>query len=694
MKRSISGLLVCLLFLFLLISGQTSANQEQLIREIEALREEIRYHNKLYYVDNNPEISDAEYDALMQKLQDLEAAYPELITPDSPTQRVGAAPSEEFETVTHTVPMLSLAKAMDDDELRDFDRRVKQMLGSEEELEYVFEPKFDGLAVEVVYEHGILTIGSTRGDGINGENITQNVKMIHAIPLKLLAQPDADFPVRLEVRGEVYMQKDDFAALNEERARSGEFLFANPRNAAAGSVRQKDPAITAKRRLNVFFYGAGAVEGRDFGTHWELLDYFRRVGLRTSPLKRLCRGIDEVIVQYRELQAMRESLPYEIDGAVLKVNRLRQQEKLGATANSLRWAIAYKFPAKQATTTIKDILIQVGRTGALTPVAVLEPVNIGGVRVSRATLFNQDEIERKDIRIGDTVLVERAGDVIPEIVKVITSKRTGAEKPFVFPKQCPVCGSDLVRPEGETVLRCMNPDCPAKRLEQIEHFTHAMNITGVGPKLIEQLFDTGLIREAGDFYFLTQEQLMPLERMGERSARNVIRAIEQSKHPTLEQLLYALSIRHVGKHTANILATHFGSLDNIQTASEADLRAVHGIGTEVAHSIFQYFREALTEQLLQKLHDGGVRIVKAEETATSRHLAGKSFVLTGRLTSYTRAQATRLIEQTGGRVMSDVSKNTTYLVVGRHPGSKLTKAQELGTIIINEDEFKKLLTEE
>ncbi len=664
------------------------------MQEIEALRDEIRYHNKLYYVDNNPEISDAEYDLLMQRLRELELAHPELITPDSPTQRVGSAPLGEFETAPHTIPMLSLANARDENELRAFDQRIKRLLGSEEAIEYVFEPKIDGLAVEVVYEHGILTIGSTRGDGLIGENITQNLKTIHAIPLKLLGQQGEIFPLRLEARGEVYMGKDDFTALNEERARNGEFLFANPRNSASGAVRQKDPAITAKRRLSVFFYGAGAVEGRYFETHWERLKYFRSVGLRTNPLNRICQGIDAVIAQYRELKAARESLPYEIDGAVVKVNSLRLQEELGSVSRSPRWAIAYKFPAKQGTTKIQDIIVQVGRTGVLTPVALLEPVNIGGVRVSRATLHNQDEIERKDIRIGDTVLVQRAGDVIPDIVKVITSKRTGTEKTFMMPEECPVCGGEVVRLAGEAVHRCANPDCPAKHIGNIEHFAsrRAMNIKGVGPKLIEQLIQHGLIRDVGDFYLLKQEQLVPLERMGKKSARNVIQAIEQSKRATLERLLYALGIRHVGEHTANILATSFGSLNRIKTASEEDLIAVHGIGTEVARSVYHYFREEKTERLLQKLFDGGVELINPEDVAASQHLAGKSFVLTGTLASYTRAEATRLIEQAGGRVLSGVSKNTTYLVAGRRPGAKFTKAQELGVTIINEEEFKKLLT--
>lgn len=667
--------------------------REQLIQEIEVLRNEIRYHNKLYHVDDNPEISDAEYDRLMRRLQELEATHPDLITPDSPTQRVGAAPLDKFETVTHTVPMLSLANAMNEDELRDFDQRIKRMLGSEEEIEYVFEPKIDGLAVEVIYENGVFTIGSTRGDGVTGENITQNLKTVHSIPLRLIGQSDETFPARLEVRGEVYMDKDDFVALNKEREKTGESLFANPRNSAAGSLRQLDPSITAKRPLKAFFYAVGAIEGFRFQTHWEMLDYFRKVGLRTNPINRICQGIDAVIQHYRELNDTKESLPYEIDGTVVKVNSLHLQEELGFVSRSPRWAIAYKFPATQETTRIQDIIVQVGRTGALTPVAVLEPVNIRGVQVSRATLHNQDEIDRKDIRIGDTVVVQRAGDVIPEVVKVIESKRTGEEQKFTLPVQCSVCQGKVVRPEGEAVHRCTNPDCPAKQIGSIEHFVskRAMNIEGVSTKLIELFINNGLIRDVGDFYFLGKEQLIPLERMAEKSAENVIQAITQSKRPTLDRFLYALGIRHVGEHTAKILAKYFGTLDRLKVASEEELVAVYEIGSEVAKSVYQYFRHEQTKNLLQKLFDGGVEIVNPEGVATQQHLSGKSFVLTGTLESYTRHEAKDLIEKAGGRVVSSVSKKTDYVIAGRDPGSKLTKAQQLGVTVIHEEEFKELL---
>jgi len=686
--------------------------KEQLIQEIESLRNEIRYHNKLYYVDDNPEISDAEYDRLMRKLQELEAAHPELITPDSPTQHVGAAPLEEFGTVTHTIPMLSLGNAMDEEELREFDQRIKRMLGSDEEIEYVFESKIDGLAVEVVYEHGVFTIGSTRGDGLTGEDITQNLKTVKSIPLKLVEQKDTDgkinfalqgskinfalqrtLPERLEARGEVYMDKDDFIALNKERERIGESLFANPRNSAAGSLRQKDSSITAKRPLKAFFYAAGAIEGVSFQTHWEMLDYFRKVGLRTNPLNRICRGIDEVIQHYRELNETKESLPYEIDGTVVKVNSLHLQEELGFVSRSPRWAIAYKFPAKQETTWIQDIIVQVGRTGALTPVAVLEPVNIRGVQVSRATLHNQDEIDRKDIRIGDTIVVQRAGDVIPEVVKAIESKRAGTEKKFVLPAQCPVCQGEVVRPEGEAVHRCTNPECPAKQIGNMEHFVskRAMNIEGVSIKLIELFVNGGLIRDVGDFYFLKKKQIVPLERMAEKSAENVIQAIEQSKRPTLDRLLYALGIRHVGEHTAKVLATYFGSLDRLKAASEEELVAVYEIGPEVAKSVYQYFRNEHTEKLLQKLFDGGVKVVNPGGVSGQQRFSGKSFVLTGTLESYTRHEAKNLIEKSGGRVVSSVSKKTDYVIAGHDPGSKLAKAQKLGVTVINEDRFKKLI---
>ncbi len=677
-------------------------DREQQIQEIETLRDEIRRHNKLYYVDDNPEISDAGYDRLMRQLQDLEALHAHLITPDSPTQRIGAAPLKEFGSVTHSVPMLSLANAMNEEELRDFDERIKRLLGSEEEVEYVFEPKIDGLAVEVLYEKGVFSVGSTRGDGVSGEDVTQNLKTLHSIPLRLLEVQDSDgaltpaLPKRLEARGEVYMDKADFAALNKEQEQKKKALFANPRNAAAGSLRQKNSAVTAQRPLKAFFYAVGIIEGLSFEAHWNMLEYFRKAGLRTNPLNQICQGIDEVITYYRTWNESKESLPYEIDGTVLKVNSIPLQEELGTISRSPRWAIAYKFPAKQETTRIQDIIVQVGRTGALTPVAVLEPVNLRGVRVSRATLHNQDEIDRKDIRIGDSVVVQRAGDVIPEVVKVIESKRTGNEKKFTLPAQCPVCKGQVVRPEGEAVHYCTNPGCRAKQIGNLEHFVskRAMNIEGVSVKLLELFYDKGLIRDAADLYFLKKEQLVLLERMADKSAENVIQAIEQSKRPTLSRFLYGLGIRHVGEHTAKILANYFGSLDRIQAASEEELTTIHEIGPEVAKSVYHYFRQDRSPQLLQKFIDGGIEIVNPKGVAAQQDLAGKSFVLTGTLDSYTRNKAQDRIEKAGGRVVSSVSKKTDYVIAGRNPGSKLAKAQKLGVSVLNEEEFKKLLTED
>ncbi|MCP4400186.1 MAG: NAD-dependent DNA ligase LigA [bacterium] len=664
-----------------------------ILKEIDALRHEIRRHNKRYHVDDSPEVSDAEYDRLMRRLQELETLNPDLVTSDSPTRRVGAAPLKAFGTVMHTIPMLSLANAMNEQELRDFDRRIKRALGTDKEIEYVFEPKIDGLAVEAVYENGKFVLGSTRGDGVSGENVTQNLKTIHSIPLKLLAD-DAALPTKIEVRGEVYIDKSDFEQLNRERQTKGETLFANPRNSAAGSLRQLDPATTAKRPLNAFFYAVGVCEGVKFETHWQMLEYFRQIGLSTT-FSYKCRGIEEIIGHYNELKESKESLPYEIDGSVIKVNGLRLQQKLGTISRSPRWAIAYKFPATQETTRIRDIIVQVGRTGALTPVAELEPVKIRGVLVSRATLHNQDEIDRKDVRIGDTAVVQRAGDVIPEVVKVIDTKRSGREQPYLLPSECPVCRGEVVRPEGEVVLRCVNPDCAAKQIGNMEHFVskRAMNIDGVSIKLLESFVNNGLVKDAADLYALTTEQLMPLERMAEKSAENVIQAIEQSKSPELGRFLYALGIRHVGEHTAKVLAAHFGSIDKIRAASEGELTEIHEVGPEVAKSVSHYFQQERTADLLQKFFDGGVEVVQVEQGLGQQQLAGKSFVLTGTLESYTRHEARGLLEKAGGRVVSSVSKKTDYVLAGRDPGSKLTKAQKLGLTILDEEEFQKLITE-
>ncbi|MHC1636049.1 MAG: NAD-dependent DNA ligase LigA, partial [Candidatus Methanospirareceae archaeon] len=549
---------------------EEGGDKEAIKKRIEELRNLIHYHDYRYYVLNDPEISDAEYDRLFKELVELEKKYPEFITPDSPTQRVGGAPLEEFGTVEHHIPMLSLDSVFGEEEVKEFDERVKRMLG-EENVEYVAEPKIDGLAVELVYRNGVLSVGSTRGDGRSGEDVTQNLKTIKTIPLRIFT----DIPL-LEVRGEVFMPVSKFKELNEELIRKGEKTFANPRNAAAGSVRQLDPQITASRPLDFFCYGIGRVEGVEFSTHWEILEFLGKVGFKVNPLVKLCKNIEDVKEYYEDIKGKRDSLDYEIDGVVVKVNSLRQQEKLGATSRSPRWAIAYKFPARQEITKVKDIIVQVGRTGALTPVAILEPVSISGVTVSRATLHNEEELRKKDVRIGDTVVVERAGDVIPEVVSVITSKRTGEEKEFKMPSKCPVCGADVLK-EGP-IVRCVGAACSAQIKERIRHFAsqRAMNIEGLGEKIIEQLVDKKLISDPADLYFLTKRDLLKLERMGDKLAQNILDAIERSKKTTLSRLIFALGIRHVGEHVAKLLAEHFKSLEALKNASYEELISIDG----------------------------------------------------------------------------------------------------------------------
>lgn len=661
--------------------------KEEARRRIEELRELIRYHNYRYYVLDSPEISDAEYDRLFRELQELEEKFPEFVTPDSPTQRVGAQPAEEFGTVPHTIPMLSLDNAMDEEEVREFDERVKRFLGTDEDIEYVAEPKLDGLGVELVYERGKLVVGSTRGDGFVGEDVTQNLRTIRAVPLVLLGDP----PERLEVRGEVIMHIEDFRELNRRRAEEGEPPFANPRNAAAGSVRQLDPRITASRPLDIFFYGVGQVVGREFSTHWEVLQALRSWGLRTNPLNRLCRNVDEAVDYYRELLKIREELPYEADGIVIKVNRLDLQRRLGEKARSPRWAIAYKFPPRQATTVIKDIVVQVGRTGVLTPVAIMEPVHVGGVEVKRATLHNQDEIDKKDVRIGDTVIVQRAGDVIPEVVAVVKERRTGKERPFRMPERCPVCGAKVVRLPDEAAHRCTNSACPAQVKERIRYFAskNAMDIEGLGVKLVAQLVDRGLVKDVGDLYFLTKEQLASLDRMAEKSAENLLEALERSKEREPARVLCALGIRHVGEHVARVLMDHFGSIDRLAKASADELESVPGIGPEVAGSVVDFFSHEENMRVLEKLKRAGLKFEVEKEAA--RPLSGKKFVFTGTLSSMTRSEAEELIRKLGGEASSSVSRRTDYVVVGENPGSKLERARQLGVKTITEEEFLRMV---
>src|SRR5512136_535032 len=588
-----------------------SMASEAIKRRVEKLREEIEYNNYRYYVLDQPEITDAEYDHLMRELEKLEERYPELRFPNSPTQRVGASPLEAFEIVRRTIPMLSLANAFDESEAKDFDKRVRKFLGTSEEIEYVAEPKFDGLAIELVYERGQLVVGSTRGDGVSGENITQNLRTIKTIPLQLIGKEIA-VPERLEVRGEVIMQLKRFKELNRKREERGEPAFANPRNAAAGSVRQLDPKITVERPLEIYFYALGEVRGWTFKTQWDGLKTLPKWGLRTNPHIRKCKDMDEVLDYYHEMNEKREMLPHEIDVTVIKVNRLDLQARLGEIARSPRWALAFKFQPKQETTKIIGIRPQVGRTGALTPVAVMEPVKVGGVEVSRATLHNQDEIDKKDVRVGDTVVIQRAGDVIPEVVQVITSKRKGTEKQFRMPSKCPVCGAEVVKEEA--IHRCIGLDCPAQLKGRIKHFAskRAMDIEGLGVKLIEQLVDKGLIKDVADIYYIEKEQLIALERMAEKSAQNIIDAIEASKEKPLAKFLYALGIRHVGEHISEVLAHHFSRLDDFFHLSEEDLMKVQEVGPEVAASVAQFFRDKKNKESVERLKKAGVRVIEPQ----------------------------------------------------------------------------------
>ncbi len=661
------------------------------IERVRQLREQLDYHNYRYYVLDSPEISDAQYDRLFDELLALEERYPALVTPESPTQRVGAAPLEEFRTVRHSLPMLSLNKANNEGEFLEFDRRARNLTRDRNtEMSYAVEPKFDGLAVELVYEKGILVLGSTRGDGIVGEDVTQNLRTIKSIPLRLRGGPIPDL---VEVRGEIIMNKPDFERLNRERAEEGEALFANPRNAAAGSVRQLDPKVTHARPLNMFAYGAGRIEGISPTNHWEVLSLLESLGFRKSRHAKLCQNVRQVEAFYQEILNIRDDLPYEIDGIVVKVNEFALQRQLGELSRSPRWAVAWKFPPQQEHTRVRDIIVSVGRTGALTPVALLEPVRVGGVEVSRATLHNEDEIRKKDVRIGDTVVIQRAGDVIPEVVKVITSRRSGQETPFRLPSHCPVCGSRVERAEGEAIHRCTGIACPAQLKENLAHFVSkgAMDVDGLGYKLLEQMVAKGIIKDQADLYFLKKDDLMKMERMGDKLAENLLDAIDRSRTPALGSFIYSLGIRNVGYHLAGVLAGHFGSIENLSKQGTAELAQVHEIGPIVAESIVNFFRNPKNLRILEKMKEGGVRfpVEKAEVKATP--LLGKRFVLTGALESLTRADARKEIERLGGRVASAVSRKTDFVVVGRDPGSKFDEASRLGIRTLNEDEFKELI---
>jgi DNA ligase (NAD+) len=629
---------------------------------------------------------------MFSELQELERAYPDLVTPDSPTQRVGAAPLDKFASLEHLQPMLSLGNVFNEREAHEFDERIRRFLDRGSPLDYVVEPKTDGVAVELIYEDGILRAGATRGDGIRGEEITQNLKTIRAIPLNLLADPGNPIPERVDIRGEVFMSLEDFANLNEQRRRKEESIFANPRNAAAGTLRQLDSSITAQRPLDIFCYGIGAVRGRTFHTHWEVLQSLGGWGFRVNQLSRTCYGIEDAIAHYHRILEMRPNLPYEADGAVLKVNDLPLQRALGEVSRSPRWAIAFKFPSHKETTEVREIQVQVGRTGSLTPVAVLEPVRVGGVQVSRATLHNQDEIDRKDIRIGDRVLVQRAGDVIPEVVKVLLERRTGRERLFRMPERCPVCGSRVERLEGEAAHRCLGLSCPAQRKESIRHFAskRAMDIDGLGEKLVNQLVDRGLVRDVADLYHLGHEQVAGLERMADKSADNLLEAVERSKRVPLSRFYLALGIRHVGEHLADVLSRHYPEVHQLASASLEDLTAIHEIGPKVAQSIVNFFGDFGNRSIVQRLVDAGVSPAAPTEVSAAP-FQGKTIVLTGALNSMTRDEAQALIGRLGGRAASSVSSQTDCVVAGPGAGAKLRRARELGLQILSEEQFLAML---
>jgi DNA ligase (NAD+) len=653
---------------------------------IEELRELLNKYNYEYYVLDRPSVPDAEYDRLMQELIALEGQYPEFKTKDSPSQRVGGQPLDAFQKVEHRIPMLSLANAFHEGDLRDFDRRVRQEVG--DDVAYVCELKIDGLAVSVRYEDGYFVQGATRGDGVTGEDITENLKTIRSLPLRLKEA------VTLEARGEAYMPKASFERLNEQRKQRGEELFANPRNAAAGSLRQLDPRIAASRHLDLFVYGLANAEELGIDSHSAALDYLQTLGFKVNPERRRCANIDEVIRFVNEWHEKRPQLPYEIDGIVIKVDLFEQQEQLGATAKSPRWAIAYKFPAEEVVTKLIGIELNVGRTGVVTPTAILEPVRVAGTTVQRATLHNEDFIREKDIRIGDSVVIKKAGDIIPEVVNVVFDRRTGEEVPFVMPTHCPECGSELVRLEGEVALRCINPKCPAQIREGLIHFVsrQAMNIEGLGEKVITQLFREGLIHDVADIYRLTKEQLINLERMGEKSATNLLGAIEASKQNSLERLLFGLGIRHVGAKAAKVLAEHFETMDRLQNATKEELMSIHEVGEKMADSIVAYFAKPEVKELLNELRVYGVNMeYKGPKTPKAgdvdSYFAGKTVVLTGKLESLSRNEAKEKIEQLGGKVTGSVSKNTDLVIAGADAGSKLTKAQQLNIEIWDEMRF-------
>ncbi len=655
------------------------------------LREEITYHAHRYYVLDQPIIADGEYDALFQELLDLEEQFPDLASPDSPSQRVGAPPLTKFSSISHRFPMLSLENAFSDADMHDFETRLHRFLKNSPQLSYVAEPKLDGLAVELVYKNGLLAIGSTRGDGRLGENITANLKTIPAIPLRLLT-PNP--PPLIEIRGEVFMDLAGFKKLNESRAAAGEPLFANPRNAAAGSLRQLDSRLTAQRPLDFYAYGISDPSLVPCGNQMELFNLLKKFGFKVNPLTRACPSMDEVVSHYQSLLERRPKLAYDIDGMVIKVDSFPLQERLGSKARSPRWAIARKFPASQATTRLSGIDFQVGRTGAITPVALLDPVSIGGTTVSRATLHNQDEIKRKGLMLGDMVLVQRAGDVIPEIVQPIIDVRQGNEIEIIMPETCPTCEHGLIREKGESAIRCVNPHCPAQRMQNLVHFTgkSGMDIEGLGKKAMAQLFDEKLVTDIPDLYRLQAEQLMPLEGWAEKSAKNVIQAISASKSTPLSTFLAALGIRYVGEVTARLLEQRFKTLDQLMLVSREELLTIEGIGDQVASSLVDYFGDADVQNMLATLLDLGLTPLPPDEEKNNLPLADKVFIFTGGMQAYSRNEAKEIVKKMGGQVSSSLTKKVTHMVCGEKPGSKKEKAAAMDIIILDESGFRQLIS--
>ena len=659
--------------------------------KINKLRREIRHHERLYYVENNPEISDGEFDRFMQRLKELETRYPQYVTPDSPTLRVGGQPVEGFPAVRHRIPKLSLDNVYSKEELGEFAKRISKVLPGEE-IEYVVELKIDGVNISLMYENGLLVHGATRGDGVRGDDVTANLKTIRSIPLVL--EPEGmEVPRVLEVRGEVYMTLEGLKKISGEREKSGEAAFANARNAAAGSLKLLDPVLASMRPLSVFFFSIDYCEGIGYETHNEALEILKRLGFRINPECRLCGNLEKV-VDYCDLwEKKRHSLGYDTDGMVIKVNSLDQQGVLGSTTKNPRWAIAYKFPAKQATTILKKIEVQVGRTGVLTPVAVLEPVELAGSIISRATLHNEDEIKNKRIREGDRVILEKGGDVIPKIVSVVESVRTGKEKKFKMPDRCPECNSPVRREEGEVAVRCENPACPAQLKRRLQHFAsrQGMDIEGLGEAVIKQLVDTGLVADYSDIYKLTLDEFLSLERMGEKSGKNLISAIKKSKSNSLSRLIFALGIRHVGVHASEVLASRYVSLEGLKQAKVEDLESIPEIGPVMAKSIHSFFLMRETVEILEKLKAARVKTDTKRAVTEKLSFAGKTFVFTGTLKHFARFDAESIVKKLGGRVTNSVSSKIDYVVTGDAPGSKLEKAEKLGIEIIDEDKFRKML---